>query len=99
MEARRIVFVDGAFVAELSDLAELSPGLAIRSMAEALAEADPLVEANLGKVVPAEREGVVELNTALMRDGVVIHVAKDATVERPIHLVFADRKSTRLNSS
>jgi Fe-S cluster assembly protein SufD len=58
-------------------------------MAEALAAGDPLVDANLGKVVPAEREGVVELNTALMRDGAVIHVAKGATVERPIHLVFA----------
>ena len=89
MDARRIVFVDGTFVPELSDLADLSPGLSIRSMAQALAAGDPLVDANLGKVVPAEREGVVELNTALMRDGAVIHVAKGATVERPIHLVFA----------
>ena len=89
MDARRIVFADGAFVPELSDLTNLSPGLTIRSMAEALANGDPLVDANLGKVVPAEREGVVELNTALMRDGAVIHVAKGATVERPIHLVFA----------
>jgi Fe-S cluster assembly protein SufD len=89
MDARRIVFVDGAFVPELSDLADLSPGLSIRSMAQALAANEPLIEANLGKVVPAEREGVVELNTALMGDGAVIHVAKGATVERPIHLVFA----------
>jgi Fe-S cluster assembly protein SufD len=89
MDARRIVFVDGTFVPELSDLADLSPGMSIRSMAQALAAGDPLVDANLGKVVPAEREGVVELNTALMRDGAVIHVAHGATVERPIHLVFA----------
>jgi Fe-S cluster assembly protein SufD len=89
MDARRIVFVDGTFVPELSDLDNLSPGLSIRSMAQALAASDPLVEANLGKVVPADRESVVELNTALMRDGAVIHVAKGATVERPIHLVFA----------
>ena len=89
MDARRIVFVDGTFVPELSDLADLSPGLRIRSMAQALAAGDPLIDANLGKVVPAEREGVVELNTALMHDGAVIHVAKGATVERPIHLVFA----------
>ena len=89
MDARRIVFVDGTFVPELSDLVNLSPGLTIRSMAQALAAGDPLVDANLGKVVPAEREGVVELNTALMRDGAVIHVAVGATVERPIHLVFA----------
>ena len=89
MDARRIVFVDGTFVPELSDLDDLSPGMSIRSMAQALAAGDPLVDANLGKVVPAEREGVVELNTALMRDGVLIHVAKGATVEHPIHLVFA----------
>src|ERR1700681_2728853 len=41
LEARRIVFVDGAFVAELSDLADLEPGLAIGSMAAALAAGGP----------------------------------------------------------
>jgi Fe-S cluster assembly protein SufD len=89
MDARRLVFADGTFVPELSDLADLSPGLTIRSMAQALAAGDPLVETHLGKVVPPEREGVVALNTALMRDGAIIHVAKGATVDRPIHLVFA----------
>lgn len=89
MDARRIVFVDGTFVPELSDLANLSPGLTIRSMAQALAAGDALVAAHLGKVVPAEQESVVALNTALMRDGAVIHVSKGATLERPIHLVFA----------
>ena len=45
IDARRIVFVDGAFVPELSDLANLSPGLTIRSLAQALAAGDPLVDA------------------------------------------------------
>ena len=89
MDARRVVFVDGTFVPELSDLANLSPGLTIRSMAQALAEGDALVADRLGKVMPADGEGVIALNTALMRDGAVIHVAKGATLERPIHLVFA----------
>jgi len=66
-----------------------SPGLTIRSMAEALTAGDPLAAANVGKVVPEGHESVVALNTALMRDGALIHVAKGATVERPIHLVFA----------
>jgi Fe-S cluster assembly protein SufD len=89
IDARRVVFVDGVFAPELSDLEKLSPGLTIRPMAQALASGDPLVVDNLGKVVPAEREGVIALNTALMRDGAVIHIAKDAIVEHPIHLVFA----------
>jgi Fe-S cluster assembly protein SufD len=89
MDARRVVFVDGTFVPELSDLANLSPGLTIRSMAQALTEGDALVADRLGKVMPADGEGVIALNTALMRDGAVIHVAKGATLEQPIHLVFA----------
>src|SRR3954452_8868393 len=40
IEGRRIVFVDGAFVAELSDLADLEPGLSIGSLAQALASGD-----------------------------------------------------------
>src|SRR6202048_82567 len=43
-EPRRMVFVDGAFTPELSDLASLPPGLAICPMAEALAQGDPLVQ-------------------------------------------------------
>ena len=88
MDLRRIVFVDGAFMPELSDLKNLSPGLRIRPMAAALADNDPLLAKYLGQVVPAD-EGVVALNTALMRDGALIHVAKGATVENPLHLVFA----------
>jgi Fe-S cluster assembly protein SufD len=89
IDARRIVVVDGAFVPELSDAANLPDGLRIRSMAEALTAGDPLLAKHLGKVVPSDGEGVIALNTALMRDGALIHVLKDATVEHPIHLVFA----------
>ena len=47
VEARRLVFVDGAFVAELSDLAGLEAGLTVGSLAEALADGDPaLVDAS-----------------------------------------------------
>ncbi len=89
LEARRIVFVDGAFVAELSDLADLEPGLAIGSMAAALAAGDPLLAAHLSKVAPSE-DVAVALNTAFMGDGAVIRVAAGAALARPIHLVFGN---------
>jgi Fe-S cluster assembly protein SufD len=89
MDARRVVFVDGMFAPDLSDLDNFSNGLTIRSMAEALTAGDAMVAEHLGKVATPDREGVIDLNTALMRDGAFIHVAKGATVERPIHLVFA----------
>jgi Fe-S cluster assembly protein SufD len=87
IEARRIVFVDGAFVPELSDLADLEAGLAISSMGQALATGDPRLLARIGRVVPTD-DVAVALNTAFMGDGAVIHIAAGAALARPIHLVF-----------
>ena len=87
LDARRLVFVDGAFVPELSDLRELEAGLVVGSLAQALADADPVVAARLGKLAPAS-DAAVALNTALMGDGAVIRVAGGATIERPLHLLF-----------
>jgi Fe-S cluster assembly protein SufD len=87
IEARRIVFVDGAFVPELSDLADLEAGLAISSMGQALAAGDPQLLARIGRVVPTD-DVAVALNTAFMGDGAVIHIAAGAALARPIHLVF-----------
>jgi len=88
MDARRIVFVDGAFVPELSDLSGLEKGLTIRSMHDALAGGDALITAHFGKVVPSDGDGAIALNTALMTDGALVRVAAGSTVERPVLLVF-----------
>jgi Fe-S cluster assembly protein SufD len=87
LDARRLVFVDGEFVPELSDLRELDAGLVVGSLAQALTDGDPVVAARLGKLAPAN-DAAVALNTALMGDGAVIRVAGGATIERPLHLLF-----------
>jgi Fe-S cluster assembly protein SufD len=89
IEARRIVFVDGSFTPELSDLDGLEPGLAIQSMARALADGDPQVVARLGQIVPTP-DMAVTLNTAFMSDGAVIDVAPRVALSRPIHLVHVN---------
>jgi Fe-S cluster assembly protein SufD len=100
LDARRLVFVDGAFVPELSDLRDLEPGLVVVSLAQALTEGDPVVAARLGKLAPAN-DAAVALNTALMGDGAVIRVASGATIERPLHLLFvaADKPATMFTRS
>ena len=89
IDARAIVFVDGAFVPELSDLADLETGLTIGSMAQRLAGGDPHLVAHLGKLVPTD-DVAVALNTAFMGDGAVIHVAEGVALARPIHLMFVN---------
>jgi Fe-S cluster assembly protein SufD len=88
VECRRLVFVDGAFAPELSDLAGLEPGLTVQTMSDALAKGDTFVSARLGKTVPTD-DPAVALNTAFMGDGAVIRIAAGAAIERPLHLVFA----------
>jgi Fe-S cluster assembly protein SufD len=89
IEARRVVFVDGALVPELSDLSSLEAGLTIRSMAQALAAGDGDLIAHLGRIVPTD-DVAVALNTAFMGDGALIHVAQGAALAQPIHLVFVN---------
>ncbi|HEY4980750.1 MAG TPA: Fe-S cluster assembly protein SufD [Pseudolabrys sp.] len=92
LDCRRLVFVDGTFAPELSDLVP-EPGLAIGSMADALAKGDPLVATHVGKTIATEDIGVA-LNTALMGDGAVIRISAGAEPKRPIHLVFAAGSDT-----
>jgi Fe-S cluster assembly protein SufD len=84
IEARRLVFVDGSFVGELSDLAEPEPGLSISTLAQALAAPDPGV---VGKLKGGD-DIALSLNTAFMADGAVIRVAPGVTLVRPLQLVF-----------
>jgi Fe-S cluster assembly protein SufD len=84
---RRLVFVDGVFVRDLSDLSALPPGLSIRSMAASLAAGDPMLDRCLGQVVPTA-DVAVALNTAFMGDGAVIHIAADTVIDTPLHLAF-----------
>lgn len=87
--ARRLVFVDGAFVAALSDLTDLEEGLAITSLSDALAKGVPEVMERLGAAGPADADLAFSLNTAFMGDGAVITMAPEAKGRRPLHLVFA----------
>ncbi|HEY6023833.1 MAG TPA: Fe-S cluster assembly protein SufD [Pseudolabrys sp.] len=87
VDCRRLVFVDGTFAPDLSDLTPES-GLAITSMSDALGKGDPLVAAHVGRTFMTD-DAAVALNTALMGDGAVIRIAADAAPKRPINLVFA----------
>ena len=84
---RQLVFIDGRFVAELSDLAALEPSLTLRPLSEALAAVDEPILSQFGRLLPVQ-DATVDLNTALMSDGMIIHVAAGAKIERPLHLLF-----------
>jgi Fe-S cluster assembly protein SufD len=85
---RRIMFVDGTLVPELSDLAGIEPGLKISSLADALARGRGELTERLA-AGPAEGDVAYALNTAFMGDGAVVEVAPGVEIARPLHVVFA----------
>jgi len=85
--AYKMVFVNGACRADLSHLAGLPKGVELHPLADVLSEhwAKNLIEHD------AHENGatrIIDLNTALMRDGVALRIRKGVTLDKPLHLVF-----------
>ena len=91
-----LVFVDGRFNAALSSSAKLPRGLVVMDLQRAWREAGVLLEEHLTKVAAYEHDAFTALNTAFMSDGAVVHLAADAVIEGPVHLIFV---STGINDS
>jgi Fe-S cluster assembly protein SufD len=58
------------------------------SLGSAMQAGSGVVERHVGRYVDYEDQAFAALNTALMEDGALIHIRKDAVVEQSIHLLF-----------
>jgi Fe-S cluster assembly protein SufD len=83
IDAYRVVFVDGRYRAELSDVAG-AKGLEVAPLAAALPKSEGLVA-----TVSPGQEAVVALNTAFMTDGALVRIADGVKLAKPLLLVFA----------
>ncbi|HEV8525474.1 MAG TPA: Fe-S cluster assembly protein SufD [Terriglobales bacterium] len=84
----QLVFVNGRFAPELSDLGSLPRGVQVGSLAQAIAENSPVLEKHLGRYVNLERDAFCALNTAFIEDGAYVYLPRRTIVEAPICLLF-----------
>jgi Fe-S cluster assembly protein SufD len=82
---RRLVLVDGVFAPTLSDTADPQKGLAIRTLREVLEAGDAGLHSQL--FTPDTSDAMAALNSAMMTDGLVIEIANEAALTRPLHIV------------
>lgn len=85
-ESTIMVFVNGQFSQELSDIDAKNFTICPLSVAEKTHSA--IVQKYWGKALPENPDSLVSLNTALASEGVFIHVPKSVVVEKPIQIVF-----------
>ena len=86
--AAEIVFVNGRFSPQLSRLSSLPAGITVTSLATALQNTPALLEQHLARYARIETDPFVALNTGFIRDGAFVHLARNAVVRHPIHLLF-----------
>ena len=84
LEGIRLVFVDGLFSAEQSNLTDLPKGVNVLPLADNANAAKTV----LGQVSAANFSGFTALNLASWQDGVLIDLANNAVLEQPVYLQF-----------
>jgi Fe-S cluster assembly protein SufD len=87
LDVHRAVFVNGRFAPALSSLEGLSPGVTVGSLKQQIAH-NPIVPAGwLGKAAGAPAHVFSAMNTAVMEDGLFIHVEQGQEPARPIEVL------------
>jgi Fe-S cluster assembly protein SufD len=91
--APRLVFLDGRFRPDLSDLDALPEGVRVESLGALLEAGDERVRARFGALAPVEASAFVALNAMLAEDGAVITVAAPPEAAARLHIVSAGTAS------
>jgi Fe-S cluster assembly protein SufD len=81
-----LVFVNGRFVASLSRVSDLPPGVSVENLSTALAASEPAP--GLSRLAPFERQAFTALNTAFLADGAYIRLQAHTVLTAPIHVLF-----------
>lgn len=84
----QLVFVNGLFARELSNLSALPAGVTVSNLAEVPAELGKTVSNHLGVYADYRDQVFTALNTANISDGAFVHIPKGKAIEAPIHLLF-----------
>ena len=83
LPANRLVFINGRYAAELSQVEAQPPGIGISSLAAVLATNPAALEQHLARHEPDGNNAFAALNTAFFQDGAFIHVAPARPWRRP----------------
>ncbi len=84
----RLVFVDGQGQASLCRFDGLPDGVTLGSLADLVSSAPALLQANLGMIAEDSEQALLALNSGLLADGFVLHVAAGVTIDHPVELIF-----------
>jgi Fe-S cluster assembly protein SufD len=83
-----LTFVDGAFAPELSAASGLPYGVVAAPLSAVLATHEAVIEPHLARHARFDRDLFAALNTAHLRDGAFVWIAKNQKCPTPVQLLF-----------
>jgi Fe-S cluster assembly protein SufD len=87
-EWANVVFVNGHYSEAMSSIPSNNIGVSIESLANAIESGDEAVQKHLAQQADFENDGFIALNTAFLSDGAFVDIAKEQSIETPVHLIF-----------
>ena len=84
----RLVFVDGCFIPALSANAGLPYGIVVAPLAAALNSHGTVIEPHLARHAASDQDLFAALNTAHLRDGAFVWIAKNQKCPTPVQLLY-----------
>lgn len=87
-----VVLENGVFSKKLSGIESLPKGLSILDIQEAAA--NPVFSKTYATLADIQADPFIALNTALAQGGVFIHVADNAVIELPVHIIHVSSSSS-----
>ncbi|MBN4080041.1 Fe-S cluster assembly protein SufD [Beggiatoa alba] len=88
LDSLRLVFVDGHFVPDLSEIKHVPDGVIVGSIQMALNTHPALLSTVFKKTDPHSKHLFTALNTVLMNEGVFIYIGKNIKLEQPIEVLY-----------
>lgn len=88
MEHSLIVFINGRYSDEHSDLLNLPNGVVVGSIADEIKKKNHILLKHFGKYADHQNHIFTALSTAYTEDGAFIYVPAGKIVEEPIHIIF-----------
>jgi Fe-S cluster assembly protein SufD len=98
-DAHLLVFVDGIFAPDVSEVGDLPDGVVVSNLVLGATSGSEAVAQHLGSLAPLAEHPFAALNTALIADGAFIHVPAGMELDRPIQIVFVSGSGERVTLS
>ena len=88
IEGPRLVFVDGQFSRELSQVTNLPDGVRVQPISEALRQDNSALQSHIERLPDRNASPFLPLNTALFSDGAHIEIPAGCELPAPVRVLF-----------